>query len=95
MAEGQAARLKAGEYEFAPSISARDAAALIASGRTVVRRITMPEGITTAGAGAAPRRGRVRGGYRIGAGRRAMLPDTYDYSGARCASGCWRASAAR
>ena len=39
--------LKAGEYLFPPGISARDVVALLKSGRTVVRRLTVPEGLTT------------------------------------------------
>jgi len=39
--------LKAGEYEFPVSISPRDAASLIASGRTVRHRLTIPEGTTS------------------------------------------------
>jgi UPF0755 protein len=40
--------LKAGEYEFAAAISPRSAAALIASGRVVQHRVTVPEGLTSA-----------------------------------------------
>jgi UPF0755 protein len=40
--------LKAGEYRFPPGISAREVVALLKSGRTVVRRLTVPEGLTTA-----------------------------------------------
>ena len=38
--------LKAGEYEFPARISALDAIRLVQSGRTVVRRLTIPEGLT-------------------------------------------------
>jgi UPF0755 protein len=40
--------LQAGEYAFAPGGSMQDAATLIASGRTVVHRFTIPEGLTSA-----------------------------------------------
>jgi UPF0755 protein len=40
--------LKAGEYEFAAAISPRAAAALIASGRVVQHRVTVPEGLSSA-----------------------------------------------
>ena len=40
--------LKAGEYVFAATISAADAMRLMQEGRTVVRRLTVPEGLTTA-----------------------------------------------
>ncbi len=44
-ADGQIARLKAGEYDIPPRASGREIAALIASGKTVVRRITFAEGL--------------------------------------------------
>jgi UPF0755 protein len=40
--------LKAGEYAFAPGSSMEQVAALIASGQTVVHRLTVPEGLTSA-----------------------------------------------
>jgi len=40
--------LKAGEYEFAAAITPRAAAALVASGRVVQHKITVPEGLTSA-----------------------------------------------
>ena len=42
-----ARRLRAGEYAFPAHVSMRDAAALIASGKTVRRRLTVAEGLTT------------------------------------------------
>jgi cell division protein YceG involved in septum cleavage len=42
--------LKAGEYEFPAATSPRGAADLIASGRVVEHRFTVPEGLTSAGA---------------------------------------------
>jgi UPF0755 protein len=47
-AEGKLGALKAGEYEFAAAVSPHDAAALIASGRVVEHRFTVPEGLTSA-----------------------------------------------
>ena len=80
-AEGQAARLKAGEFAFTPAISARDAAAVIASGRTVVRRITLPEGITTAQALAVLRAAEgFEGEIASTPAEGELLPDTYHYS---------------
>lgn len=38
-------RLRAGEYDFPPRVSMRDAGRLIASGRTVRRRLTIAEGL--------------------------------------------------
>lgn len=43
--DGQLSRLKAGEYDIPPRASGREIAALIASGKTVVRRITFAEGL--------------------------------------------------
>ena len=40
--------LRAGEYAFAPGSSMKEAAELLASGRTVVHRLTVPEGLTSA-----------------------------------------------
>ncbi|MEQ8354118.1 MAG: endolytic transglycosylase MltG [Kiloniellaceae bacterium] len=40
--------LKAGEYAFEPGSSMAQAADLIASGRTLVHRLTVPEGLTSA-----------------------------------------------
>lgn len=39
--------LKAGEYAFAPAITMRGAVALLQSGKTVVRRLTVVEGLTS------------------------------------------------
>lgn len=44
----QARRLKAGEYAFPAGISLEDTLDLLESGRTVVRRFTVPEGLTSA-----------------------------------------------
>ncbi len=45
------APLRAGEYAFTAAISARDAIRLLQSGRTVMRRLTVPEGWTVAEVG--------------------------------------------
>jgi UPF0755 protein len=44
---GEGRPLQAGEYEFPKGVSARGAMEILQSGRTVVRRLTMPEGLTT------------------------------------------------
>lgn len=46
--DGAERSLRAGEYAFAPGTSARAVVALIRSGKTVVRRLTVPEGLTVA-----------------------------------------------
>ncbi|WP_421709052.1 endolytic transglycosylase MltG [Algihabitans sp.] len=43
----QATRLKAGEYEFAPGATMQDVLDRLNSGETVVRRLTIPEGLTS------------------------------------------------
>jgi len=45
--EGSDTRLRAGEFVFPAGISMRQSAALIASGKTVKRRLTIAEGLTT------------------------------------------------
>jgi UPF0755 protein len=40
--------LRAGEYEFPARVSVADAVALLQSGKTVLRRFTVPEGLTVA-----------------------------------------------
>ncbi|RKQ73637.1 endolytic transglycosylase MltG [Oceanibaculum indicum] len=44
--KGTAGSLKAGEYAFKPGISPREVMALLQSGETVVRRLTIAEGLT-------------------------------------------------
>ncbi len=44
---GDAKALKAGEYAFAPNSSMKEVAELIASGVTLVHRITVPEGLSS------------------------------------------------
>lgn len=45
--DGNAPRLRSGEYAFAAHIVGRDVAGELATGRMVVRRLTVPEGLTT------------------------------------------------
>lgn len=44
---GRERPLQAGEYEFPKGVSVRGAMEIIQSGKTVVRRMTIPEGLTT------------------------------------------------
>lgn len=74
-------RLKAGEYAVVPHISTRGIMELLLGGDTVVRRITLPEGLTT-----ADMLKRIDGAYGL-VGTVApipeegsLLPDTYHYS---------------
>ena len=45
---GAARVLRAGEYAFEPAVSIRGVIDLLVEGRTVVRKLTIPEGLTTA-----------------------------------------------
>jgi UPF0755 protein len=78
---GRRAALKAGEYRFAPRTSALAAAELIASGRTVEHRLTIPPGLTCAEilmrVEAAPA---LAGKTGPCPGEGALMPDTYFYS---------------
>src|SRR4051812_13200062 len=78
---GKGSALRSGEYAFPAGISARAAMDLIVSGRTVIRRLTLPEGWTTAQAltliqGAEGLEGAIS--QRPDEG--ALLPETYNYS---------------
>jgi UPF0755 protein len=75
--------LRAGEYDFAPGVSLRDAVAKLQAGETVVRRLTVAEGLTTRAALAeiaeAPGlTGDVPGTDTVGEG--TLLPETYHYN---------------
>jgi len=48
VAAGESGRLKAGEYEFAAAITPGAVAELLASGKTVRHKLTVPEGLTSA-----------------------------------------------
>lgn len=79
--DGQGAQLKAGEFMFPAQVSARDAAAIIASGCTVVRRLTLPEGITVVQAVALLRAAEgMEGDVAELPPEGELLPDTYFYS---------------
>jgi len=78
---GQARSLRAGEYDFAAAISPRHVLDLLVSGRTVVRRLTVPEGLTSAQVIALVEAAEgLRGtlGGDIPEGR--LLPETYHFS---------------
>lgn len=73
--------LRAGEYAFPPAVSIEEAISLLRSGDTVVRRLTVPEGLTSTEVinllNAAPAlEGHVD--QRVPEG--TLLPETYHYS---------------
>ncbi len=73
--------LRAGEYEIPAHASARAIAGLLASGKTYVRQLTVPEGLTTAEAleivGTAEA---LSGQVTRPPGEGELLPETYNYS---------------
>ncbi len=76
--------LRAGEYAFPAAISAQNVVALLRSGKTVVRRVTVPEGLTTAQvltlvAETPGLTGEV-GATRPPPGEGSLLPETYHFS---------------
>jgi len=79
--DGLARSLRAGEYEFPARISMREAARLLASGRTVRRRLTVAEGLTARQVLALVRDADGLEGKVSDAGIRegSLLPETYFY----------------
>ncbi|MFM2129856.1 MAG: hypothetical protein RL477_1402 [Pseudomonadota bacterium] len=78
---GAAAGLRAGEYEFPGRASARDVMDVLRSGKTVVRKLTAPEGTTTPQIMALVTAAHGMDGL-VGPmpEEGALLPDTYHYS---------------
>ena len=80
--DGLSSGLKAGEFVFPAAISMCEAARLIVSGKTVLRRLTIAEGLTTEQAlvlvGAAEGLVGTVSGEMVPEG--ALLPETYFYS---------------
>jgi len=78
LAERKSSALKAGEYEFAAAMSARAAADLLASGRVVQRRLTVPEGLASAEIAALIReQTALEGALEQVPPEGTLLPDTY------------------
>jgi UPF0755 protein len=74
-------RLRSGEYAFTARISAREAAAQLAVGRMVIRRVTVPEGLTTAQVLAIVQTAEgLEGDIGTVPGEGELLPDTFFYS---------------
>jgi len=78
--DGHLGKLKAGEYAIPARASAREVAALLASGRTVVRRVTLVEGHTSAQIAAIVRGLEGAEGEVPSIAEGTLLPDTYFYS---------------
>lgn len=78
---GRDKSLRAGEYAFAARISPRQVVALLQSGKTVVRRLTVAEGLTTAQVLAQLNRTEgLEGDLPSPPGEGALLPETYHFS---------------
>lgn len=78
---GLAGKLRAGEFAFAPKVSMRAVARHLATGKTVTRRLTVPEGLTAhAIISLVEKSGGLSGRVRAPAGEGAFLPETYFYS---------------
>jgi UPF0755 protein len=78
--DGHLGKLKAGEYAIPARVSAREVAALLAAGRTVVRRVTLVEGHTSAQIAAILRGLEGAEGEVPSIAEGSLLPDTYFYS---------------
>ena len=79
--DGAQSRLKAGEYDFPAGISASAVRDLLVAGRTVMRRLTVPEGLTTAAVLNLVRKTEgLVGEPPDPPGEGRLLPETYHYS---------------
>lgn len=77
---GNQRRLKAGEYIFPRGLSARGAMEILIAGLTVVRKLTVPEGLTTAEVmGLVGAADGLTGEVGPVPGEGELLPDTYHY----------------
>ena len=78
---GDVHRLKAGEYEFEAAITPEGVADLLASGKTVRHRLTIPEGLTSAEivaiVNAIPE---LEGGPESVPAEGSLMPETYFFS---------------
>ena len=77
---GEAGALRAGEYEMPAQVALAAALARIAGGAAVVRRITVPEGLTSAQVAALLRaREDLSGSLERAPEEGSLMPDTYHY----------------
>src|SRR5512134_3376900 len=79
--EGADGSLKAGEYRFAPGVSMQQALAMLRRGETVVRRVTIPEGMTSPQVVSLLEHAEgLEGEIAAVPAEGALLPETYSYS---------------
>jgi UPF0755 protein len=75
---GSRGRLKAGEYEFAAGMSMRDVLGLIVQGKSIVYKLTIPEGWTTEQALQRVRENQIlTGELTVSPPEGGIFPDTY------------------
>lgn len=78
---GKASALRSGEYAFPAGITARAAMNLLVSGKTVVRHLTVPEGLTTEQALTLIQNAQgLEGTLTVTPAEGALLPETYNYT---------------
>ncbi len=71
-------RIKAGEYRFPARVSQREALGIVIAGRTVLRRLTIPEGLTTWQVLERIRKAPdLTGSIALKPAEGALMPDTY------------------
>ncbi len=80
MLGGEGSSLKAGEYAFPEAVSAESVRTLLVAGKTVRRRLTVPEGLTTAAVLDLVRAADGLTGEPTDPGEGRLLPETYLYS---------------
>ncbi|MBM3526109.1 MAG: endolytic transglycosylase MltG [Alphaproteobacteria bacterium] len=78
--DGRSRRFKFGEFEFPAHVSARGAAEVIVAGRTIQRRLTIPEGLTVKQVVALINRAEGFEGSITVPSEGTLLPDTWFYS---------------
>lgn len=78
--DGLSRRFKFGEFEFPAHVSARGAAEVIVAGKTIQRRLTIPEGLTVKQVLALLNRAEGFDGPATAPPEGSLLPDTWFYS---------------
>ncbi|MBL8697367.1 MAG: endolytic transglycosylase MltG [Alphaproteobacteria bacterium] len=78
--DGLSRRFKFGEFEFPAHVSARGAAEVIAAGKTIQRRLTVPEGLTVKQVLTLLERAEGLDGAATAPPEGSLLPDTWFYS---------------
>ena len=79
--DGDTRSLKAGEYEFSAGVSVLGAIEQMRAGRTVIRRFTVPEGLTVAEVLKLVREVEgLEGNITLRPGEGTLLPETYHFS---------------